>query len=524
MLIAPVWGMAYSYVAHTPRTYATDVFMILPGEGSKASVNLDQLGQTSSSASSPWASSRLSPVEAYRKLIMTETVHRGASAIRGTLPDDFPRPKIKLIDQTNFITITIKGTSPTDAQRNAQALIEAFERELELLRANYAYEREEPNRAAIKQYQRKVEQAREAVVTFQAQTGLTSEDQFNERILLIERTAKRIRDVQTELERHESEVRTLETALGVGAMEAAQALKLRADPIFQALLEEMATAKIAFERARTAYGDKHPEYLKIRRAYASITDAMVDRGRVITRNDEEGFRAIADLATHGQRELMLGRMVEQSAARDGLVAQLTSLRDQLVRAKQDVTRLAGPAAELDHLVREHQVALAVFASALAKADTSKADQFSAYPLAQVVEVPIANPKPVSPSRKIAVLGAGAATFFLLAGLMMIWMRRRILRIVGRAFQHPAAVAAPVPVPVSPQPPVPAPVAHVPPVPAPVAPAPSAATETRTEPPMPDTRALDDEPLIEIPRQVGYALSCSYSMDKGTLRKPADRAS
>jgi len=160
-------------------------------------------------------------------------------------------------------------------------------------------------------------------------------------------------------------------------------------------------------------------------------------------------------------------------------------------------RLTGPAAELDHLVREHQVALAVFASALAKADTSKADQFAAYPLAQVVEVPIANPKPVSPSRKIAILAAGAASFFLFAGLMMIWMRRRILQIVGRAFRHPASGAAPV--------------VEAVPAPAPVA---------RTEPPMPDTRALDDEPLIEIPKQVGYAMSCSYSMDRGTLRRPA----
>ena len=501
LLIAPVWGMAYWYVTHTPETYATDVFMILPGEGSKASVNLDRVGQATSSASSPWASSRLSPVEAYRKLFLTETVHRGASAIRGTLPEDFPRPKIKLIDQTNFITITINGTSPQDAQRNAQALIDAFHHELELLRANYAYEREEPNRAAIRAYQRTVEGAREAVVAFQARTGLTSENQFNERILSIERTAKRIRDVQTELESHESEVRTLEAALGVDAMDAAQALKLRADPIFQALLEEMATAKIAFERARVAYGDKHPEYLKVRRAYASITDAMVDRGRVITRNDEEGFRAIADLATHGQRELMLGRMVEQSAARDGLMAQLTSLRGQLVRAKEEVVRLTGPAAELDHLVREHQVALAVFASALAKADTSKADQFAAYPLAQVVEVPIANPEPVSPSRTIAILAAGAASFLLLAGLMMIWMRRRILRIVGAAFRHPASGTAPV-------------VEAVP------APAPDPVPVARTEPPMPDARALDDEPLIEIPKQVGYAMSCSYSMDRGTLRRAA----
>ena len=508
MLIAPVWGMAWAYVTYTPKSYSTEVMMILPGEGSSASVNLDRVGQATSSASSPWASSRLSPVEAYRKLIMTETVHRGAAARRGTLPDDFPRPKIKLSDQTNFITISIKGDSPSDAQKNAQSLIGAFQHELDLLRANYAYEREEPNRAAIKSYQKTVEEARNAIVDFQIQTGLVSEDQFNERILLIERTAKRIRDVETEMRRHEGEVTTLQQALGTDAADAAQALKLRADPIFQALLEEMATSKIAFERARMAYGDQHPEYLKVRRAYASITDAMVDRGRVITRNDEQGFRAIADIATHGQRELMLGKLVEQTAIRDGLIATLSALQDQIAMAEGDVQRLAQPAAKLDHLVREHQVALAVFAAALAKADTTKADQFSAYPLAQIVEVPIANPKPDSPSRKVAILAAGAATFFMLCGLMMIWVRRRILNIVGRAFAHPAAEIETALA----NPPEPAPVAA--PAPAP------AQDDDRREPPAPDVRALDDEPLIEIPHQTGYAITYSYEVESPAQRNEA----
>jgi len=505
VLIAPVWGIAWWYVTYTPPTYATEVFMILPGEGSKASVNLDRVGQASSTASSPWASSRLSPVEAYRKLIMTETVHRGAAALRDLSPDAFPRPKIKLIDQTNFIAITVKGPSPVDAQKNAEALVASFAGELDRLRAEYARGREEPNRAAIRDYQQRVDEARAAIVAFQTRTGLVSADQFGDRILQIERTAKRIRDIESELHRQQAEVATLERTLGLDAANAAQALKLRADPVFQALLEEMATAKIAFERARMAYGDKHPEYLDIRRAYASITDAMVDRGRIITRNDEGGFRAIADLATHGQRELMLSTLVEQAAVRDGSVAQLAALRRQLRAIEGDVRRLSGPAARLDHLVREHQVALAIFAAALAKADTSKADQFSAYPLAQIVEAPVANARPVSPSRKIAVLAAGAATFFLMAGLLMVWMRRRILGVVGRAFGHPSAD-----IDTAPETPVPVP--HP-------ADDPEEHDPEAEEPPMPDSIALDDEPLIEIPYQrAGYAVACSYSIGRHDTRR------
>ncbi len=510
-LIAPIWGLAYAYVTYAPKTYATDIFLILPGEGTSASINLDNLGQASTSASSPWSSNRLSPVESYRKLLMTETVHRRAALLRGMEPDKFPRPKIKLIDQTNFITLQIKGKSPEGAQANGQALLDAFNVELNQLRETFANERERPNRAAIRQYQDKVTDAREALVSFQAETGLVSVDQFNERIALVERTAKRVADIEAELERQAGQVRTLERVLEADPAQAALALKLRADPIFQALLEDMTVAKIAFERARVEFGERHPKYIEARRNYVSISDAMIERGKIITRRDEKSFRSIADLATHGQRELMLGSMVELAATRDGLMAELVTLRGQHRIAQADVQRLAGPAGTLDHLVREHQVAQAVFASALAKADTTKADQFAAYPLAQVVEMPLVNLKPVSPSLKIAIIAAVAATFFILMGLMLIWMRGPILRFVGKAFAHPSAdieqamhEAAPI------QRPAPAP-AIDPMIMRPPARRAPVEAQTEDEPPMPDRQSLDDEPLIEIPKQTPYGLSHSYSI-------------
>ena len=518
MLIAPVWGLAYAYITYAPKTYATEIFMILPGEGGNSSVNLESVGQASSSSRSPWASNKLSPVESYRKLIMTETVHRRAAAKRDMPPEEFPRPKIKLIDQTNFITIRLKGKSPEAAQANAQALLDAFHEELNLLRSNYADEREKPNRSAINTYQANVNAASEAIVEFQARTGLASEDQFNERIALVERSSKRIRDVEAELERQAGEVRTLQMVLGADAAQAALALKLRADPVFQALLTEMSAAKIVFEKARITYGDKHPKYLSARREYISLTDAMIDRGRIITGRDEQQFRRIADLATHGQRELMLGKMVEQAASRDGLMSELVTLRSQHAAAIHDVKRLAGPAAKLDHLIREHQVALAVFASALAKADTTKADQFAAYPLAQIVEVPLANPKPVSPSRKIALLAAIAATFFILMGLVMIWMRGPILRWVGRAFAHPAndiaaaVAAAPAsvvePMREAPRTPAIDPMVLRPPV---RAERPAPESHTTGGPVAPAQKALDDEPLIEIPHQTPYRPAMKYAI-------------
>ena len=533
LLVAPVWGLAYAYMTYAPKRYATEIFMILPGEGSRASVSLDQIGQASSQSSSPWSSNRLSPVESYRKLMMTETVHRRAATSRKMEPDSFPRPKIKLIDQTNFITIKMKGKTPEDAQANAQALLDAFYHELDSLRKNFTEGREAPNRAAISAYQKTVTEARRAILAFKARTGLASQDQFDEAIASVERTERRVLDIQSELQRRSGEVAALERTLGTGPSEAAMALKLRADPIFQALLEDTTANKVAFERVRTEFGERHPKYLEARRNYVAVSQAMIERGMVLTGRDEAGFRSIADIATLGTREVMMSTLVENAAARDGLYSQLATLQNQLLDARGEIQRLSGPAAELDQLEREHQVAQAVFASALARADTTKADQFGAYPLAQIVEVPVANADPVSPSKKVAILGAVGATVLILFGLMLVWLRGPILRGVGRAFSHPSveitdAMAGKIKGAASPaitsqeivretldeldrrsgrearrererqheasgaaQP---------------------KPTTTHSDPPALDNQSLDDEPLIEIPHQISYGYTIGGVMN------------
>ncbi len=517
LVVAPIWALAYAYITYTPKQYSAGVTLILPGDGARSSVNINGVGQASSNASSPWSSSRLSPVESYRKLMMTETVHRRAAVSRGMSPDDFPKPKIKLIDQTNFISLSMRGDTPENAQKNAQAFLDSFNFELNLLRKGFTESREAPNRAVIAEYKSAVDEAQKRVLNFQMTSGLAATSQFEEAIALVERLSRRVQDVQSEIDRRSGEVQALERTLQTKPEQAAAALKLRADPIFQALLEDTTASKVAYERAKTQYGKRHPKFRKAEKSYLAVAQSMIERGAILTGRDEAGFREIADLATHGTREVMLSELVDNAAARDGLLAQITTLNTQLAAARFDVRRLAGPAGELDRLQRDHQVAEAVFASALARADTTKADHFAVYPLAQVVELPVVSDMPVTPSKKVGIIAAAAATLFMIFGLMLVWMRRSILRFIGRAFAHPVAEVADVvadeaefetervvvrkrrkPAPAAEPEPEYQPEKSFDPVPMR---APVRRQRVRVEPEAPDNKALDDEPLIEIPHQM-----------------------
>ena len=471
--IAPIWFLAITYITLTPKQYSAGLTIILPGDGPNASVNLEQVGQATSNSSSPWASSRLSPVESYRKLMMTDTVRRASAEARGLTPDVFPKPKIKLVDQTNLIMVSMRGMSPEGATENAQAFLDAFTSELTRLRKDFADRRENANRSALKQYQENVAGAQARLLAFQAESGLASAGQYGETVALVEKLGRRVQNIDAEIMRRDGEVKALEASLKVNADRAASALKLRADPVFQSLLEEVAAMKIIYEKAKRQYGDRHPEFQAAKRKYLSIALPMVQRGEALTGLDRRSFRALGDLSAHGVREAMLGTLVDNAAARDGLIAERTALQAQFAQTKSEVERLSGPAAELDRLAREHQVAEAVFVSAIARADTTKTDLFAAYPLAQVIEQPYASNDPVSPSTKIGLIAAIAGTIFVAGGLTLAWTRTAILRWLGRLFSHPASEIDAAMAPHGPS--------------------------------APSRRGLDDEPLIEIPHQIPYGM-------------------
>ncbi len=469
MAITPIWFLAGSYILFTPKKYEAAMTIILPGDGPNASVNLDQVGQATMNSSSPWASSRLSPVESYRKLMMTDTVRREAAAARGLSPDNFPPPKIKLVDQTNFIMITIRGLTPDGATANANAFLDAFLAKLNRLRRDFAESREFANRSALVNYKENVARAQEKLLAYQAESGLASADQYGETIALVDKLSRRVQNIDAEIGRRAGEVSALQTSLKITPDRAAAALKLRADPVFQAMLTETAEKKIAYDQAVRRYGERHPAYEAAKREYLGAAQPMIRRGEGLTGLDSESFRALGDLSVEGTREGMFGTLVENAAARDGLIAERKALQAQLTFARAETKRLSAPAAELDRLARDHQVAEAVFVSAIARADTTKTDLFAAYPMAQVIEAPVASGTPVSPSTKIGLIAAIAGTIFVAGGLILAWMRMTILRWLGRLFAHPSAEI-------------------------------SAALKSN-EPAAPRREALDDEPLVEIPHQV-----------------------
>jgi len=101
-----IWVLSIAYLTLTPRSYESGFTLILPGAGAGASINLNAIGQASSLSESAFSNTRVSPTESYKRLLMSDRVNDAAK--NQASHDTFPRPRIKLLDQTQFMEVSIK--------------------------------------------------------------------------------------------------------------------------------------------------------------------------------------------------------------------------------------------------------------------------------------------------------------------------------------------------------------------------------------------------------------------------------
>ncbi|MDT0682976.1 hypothetical protein RM543_09780 [Roseicyclus sp. F158] len=435
-----IWTPIASYLKTAPVRYTSSLSLILPGSGASASVNLDSIGQASSFASSPFASNSVSPTETYKRLIAADRIRRSAADSLGLSVQDFGSPRVDLVDQTSLIHVSVTGASPEDSQARGDALLQAFFREVETLRTDELTQRETSGSAAIEEYRQSVLSTRAEISELQKETGLISATQYDALVADADALGGTIRDLRARRDEAAEAVRTLEASLGVDASLAAAALRLHADTEFVALTAEMADHAAALAEAGGQLGANHPTIRAATSARAAAAEGARARARLLTGLPDDQIDRL-DLSHVGSRADLLSRLVTREAERAGLEAELATQTERLEASEARKMDLIEAAARLEDLQRDFTVAGAVFASAMARTQTSKTDLYASYPLVQVLENPSLPEVPSSPKDKLALAAGVAATLFLLMGLLLGWIRRPL---IGRLLADKPETAAGTP--------------------------------------------------------------------------------
>ncbi|WP_291842280.1 hypothetical protein [Maricaulis sp.] len=420
-------GIAATYYVTSPRTYVSGFTLILPGSGAGASVNLTDLGQATSATSSAFSSASLSPTENYKRLLQSDRVRGAAAAESGMPARDFATARVRLVDQTPLIYVRMTETDPDRVYASANALLSAFQANLDALRQEELDARDSAYQESLAGYERNVIATRQAVIEFQAESGLISLDQYQSLVAetdALERTLAVTLDRARALSNRSGRLGEL---IDLPEEVAARVLVLRGDAVFEALIEQLAASAAQIASFENMYGRNHPEMRAETERHAGLVDALAARGEALLGVAGYGLLRLADINLDDERAQLLRQVVDLSAEAEGARAEARSLQDRLFRNEQRVEALAPVAARLDALLREHQVAETVFASALARLDMSRADVFASYPLAQLLEPPARPESPSSPSKKIAALAAFGGFFLYCMGVLLLWLRLPLIR-------------------------------------------------------------------------------------------------
>lgn len=434
---AAIWAPITGYLKTAPLRYSSSTSLILPGSGASASVNLDDIGQVSSFANSAFASNSISPTETYKRLIGADRILAKASASLGIHQRDLGEPRIELVDQTGLIRVQMTGPSPAEAQAHGDALLSAFFDELDALRADEQSAREGSGLGAMAEYQDSVQQTRAAISFLEAETGLISSEQFDNQVAAMDLLETDVQALATTLAQKSETVRSLEATLGLPARLAAATLKLFADSEYLAIVSDLSGNATSLDAAGSTYGAKHPKVTEARAVLDASRAAALTQMRRVTGLSTADLSNL-DFAPEGARAELLSQLVRLEAERAGAEAQHAAASDRFDTERARLQALAPAAARLEDLQRDFSVAEAVFASAIARVQSTKADVYASYPLVQVLEDPSLPDAPSSPKRMVAIAAGIAATFMLLVGIAMGWMRAAL---IGRLLAKPENAGA-----------------------------------------------------------------------------------
>ncbi|ABV37554.1 conserved hypothetical protein [Shewanella sediminis HAW-EB3] len=422
-----IWTLAIIAIANTPARFVSKWTLILPGAGAGALVSLDSIGQATSTSSSPYLSSAIDPRENYKALSMSQILLDAAAKTVKLTPQAMGKPKLKLPNQTGLMQFNISSTTAQEAQDKAWAHYHSLQALLSQLREDEINQRENGIKMGIDGFATKVSQSQAKILNFQSQIGLVSLDQFKELALTIERLRHSKVNMVSKLQGVIASQKMLEMHLSLNAQQAADLLKLKNDQLYQQLLVIYTESTTTLAEYSGRYGKKHPQIMTQTQQQQALFRALRKRCKILLGYQDDTLMLMLSADDIDGRAQLMKQLLSVTTEAEGLSHELRSLTEQINAWDTRLEDSNDDAAKLEDLHREHQVATAVFTSALAKMDVGKADIYSAYPLLQLLAPPSLPLKANTMARVLTLLGGIVASIFSLAGLSIMWIRKPILQ-------------------------------------------------------------------------------------------------
>lgn len=426
--LGATWGASLSYLHFTPPAYTSEWLVLLPGSGAGASVSLLEVGHIASNSSSPYGSHDISPKVNYQHIATSPRVLALAARRLDLTPKKLGKPTIKHWPMTAILQFKISGPSPEQAQAKALALHQALLDTLDQLRDDEIQRRADSAARQLDAFQRRVIAARGALTAFQIAQQLRNEQQNETLAQALWQLRQQQTDARIRCAGLRAQAAQLGAQLRLTARQAADALQLQNDPVYQRHLDHFAEIDAKLTLARAKWGRKHPQVQTLRAEREKVVAGMQRRGKQLIGEGRERQLAQLNLKANSLRAGLSHELVKLDAEIHAEQQRIAERARQIEARQAELDRQTARLETLERLRREYQIADAALSSSLAQIDAGRTDRYASYPLLQLLDPPDLPEKPSAPKKKYALLGAIAASLFLMTGLALLWVRAPLIRL------------------------------------------------------------------------------------------------
>lgn len=421
-----LWLLALIYLKFKPPAYTSEWALIILGNESSTRVELPGIGRADAESESPFQESRPDPRENYKFIAQSEEVLAVAANKMNLSPEEFSKPRIDIIDNTNLVQFTIKGRTAQQAQEKALALNQALETKLTQLRTSELAQQDSSLQNVLTSSQQNLLKAQQSLSQYKSSSGLSTVEQLQDLAANIEQLRKQRAETVAQLQQTTANLQQLSANLGLSAGQAASSLVLSSDELFQQYLGDYteATAKLTSLSSRLL--PNHPDVVATQNQRDIAQAALLQRGQsLLGQPVNQATLELPNLGGESNSESgLFQQLIALQSQQQGLFSKAQELGLQIQQLEQRLKALAQEESTLDGLRRNVQIAEAVFSSTLAKLDLSQSSALSSYPLTQVVTEPTLPFKPSSPRLELVLLGTAFGSILITIGIVLLWWREK----------------------------------------------------------------------------------------------------
>lgn len=421
-----VWGLAIFYLKNTPTTYTSKLVLHVAGSDPAVSINLPSIGQAQTSSSTSFGA-HSDARENYKLIANSNSVVQNTAAVMEIKESEFGEPTVKIINNTTLLSIEIGGSSPELAKAKAQELYQALLARLDFLRSEEQLARNQTILKTVTNAQEKLLIAQSELSNYKAESGFSSPEQIKALISNIEILRKQRSITIAQLKDTSDRLQQLALNLKLSPQEAADALVLQTDKEFQQSLTEYTEATATLATLLPNRGYNYPDVVEARQKQQAFLQKMLQRGAIllgkpVKQINLERLNLDNSNGSGIQRGELFKQLITLQAEQRGLVGQVQGLSQQLTELETKLRTLTKKESVYDNLLRDLQIAEAIFASTVTKLDLIKGDPFASYPLTQVIEGPSLPKEPSAPKPKLVLAGTFLGSILVTTGLTLIWWR------------------------------------------------------------------------------------------------------